>query len=105
MRESDRMCPVDYSSRYMPSWRDQICGSLRPACNTRAMAGRAGFVEYVGMMLGPLIGGFLLAASGPALVFAVCGAATANSAVTSLRLKLVGRTEIAGNKRVSEGAR
>ena len=50
-----------------------------------------GFVEYVGMMLGPLIGGLVLASSGPALVFAICGAATANSALTSLRLKLVHR--------------
>ena len=48
-----------------------------------------GFVEYLGMLLGPLIGGFILAGSGPALVFAICGAATANSAALSLRLKLV----------------
>ena len=48
-----------------------------------------GFVEYMGMMLGPLIGGVILANSGPALVFAICGAATANSAALSLRLKLI----------------
>jgi MFS family permease len=47
-----------------------------------------GFVEYVGMMLGPLIGGFVLAAWSPAAVFAICGAATANSTLTSLRLHL-----------------
>lgn len=51
-----------------------------------------GFVEYMGMMVGPLIAGVILAKSGPALVFAVCGAATANSALLSIRLKLVRQT-------------
>jgi hypothetical protein len=47
-----------------------------------------GFIEYVGMFLGPLIGGLLLVTGSPALVFAVCGAATANSALLSLGLRL-----------------
>lgn len=47
-----------------------------------------GFTEYVGMFLGPLIGGLLLVTGSPALVFAVCGAATANSALLSLGLRL-----------------
>lgn len=47
-----------------------------------------GFVEYVGMLLGPLVAGAILSKGSPALVFAICGAATANSALASLRLKL-----------------
>ena len=47
-----------------------------------------GFIEYVGMFAGPLIGGLVLANGSPALVFAICGAATANSALMSLRLHL-----------------
>ena len=61
-----------------------------------------GFVENMGMMLGPLIGGFILAKSGPALVFAVCGIATANSASFSLRLKLVRRLVDASSMRARE---
>jgi len=61
-----------------------------------------GFVENMGMMLGPLIGGFILAKSGPALVFAVCGIATANSASFSLRLKLVRRLIDASSMRARE---
>lgn len=47
-----------------------------------------GFVEYVGMMLGPLIGGVILAAWSPAAVFAACGLATANSAIAAARVRL-----------------
>ena len=47
-----------------------------------------GFVEYVGMFLGPLVGGLVLAHGSPAAVFAICAAATANSAFLSLRLRL-----------------
>jgi MFS family permease len=50
-----------------------------------------GFVEYVGMLLGPLIAGAVLSKGSAALVFAICGAATANSALTSLRLTLAHR--------------
>jgi hypothetical protein len=46
-------------------------------------------VEYIGMMLGPLIGGIILAESSAAWVFIICGAVTANSALMSLRLRLV----------------
>lgn len=47
-----------------------------------------GFVEYVGMFLGPLVGGLILANGSPAAVFAVCAVVTANSALLSLRLRL-----------------
>ena len=47
-----------------------------------------GFIEYVGMFLGPLVGGLVLAHGSPAAVFAICAVATANSAILSLRLSL-----------------
>ncbi len=47
-----------------------------------------GFVEYVGMFIGPLVAGLILANGSPAAVFAVCAVVTANSAFLSLRLRL-----------------
>ena len=47
-----------------------------------------GFIEYVGMFIGPLLGGLVLVAGSPALVFAICGAATAVSTLLTLGLRL-----------------
>lgn len=47
-----------------------------------------GFVEYVGMFLGPLVAALVLAIGSPAAVFAMCAGATAISALLSLGLRL-----------------